>query len=35
MNAIRLLGCLTLASLGTFVFVMLRRDRRKARLADL
>jgi protein SCO1/2 len=35
MNAIRLLGCLTLASLGTFMFVMLRRDWRKARLADL
>jgi protein SCO1 len=29
MNVIRLLGCLTLASLGTFLFVMFRRDRRE------
>jgi protein SCO1/2 len=29
MNVIRLLGCLTLASLGTFMFVMFRRDRRE------
>jgi protein SCO1/2 len=30
MSVIRLIGCLTVASLGTFMFVMLRRDRRKA-----
>jgi protein SCO1/2 len=29
MTVIRLLGCLTLASLGTFMFVMLRRDRQR------
>jgi protein SCO1/2 len=32
MNAIRLLGCLTLASLGTFMFVMFRRDQREKAL---
>jgi len=31
MNVIRLLGSLTLASLGTFMFVMFRRDRRRVR----
>jgi len=35
MNVIRLLGCLTLTSLGTFMIVMFRRDRRKSRLVDL
>jgi protein SCO1/2 len=29
MNAIRLLGCLTVAGLGTFMLVMFRRDRRE------
>ena len=29
MNVIRLLGCLTLAGLGTFMFVMFRRERRE------
>jgi protein SCO1 len=33
MNVIRLLGCLTLAGLGTFVFVMLRRERRQKALS--
>jgi protein SCO1/2 len=32
MNAIRFLGCLTLASLGTFLFVMFRRDQREKAL---
>jgi len=35
MNVIRLLGCLTLASLGTFLFVMFRRDLRKPVPIDL
>ena len=35
MNVIQLLGCLTVASLGTFMFVMFRRDLRKPRPVDL
>jgi protein SCO1 len=35
MNVIRLLGCMTLASLGTFMIVMFRRDRRKSLLVEL
>lgn len=34
MNVIRVLGFATIGSLGTFVFVMLRRDRRKVVLED-
>jgi hypothetical protein len=29
MNLVRLLGCLTVAGLGTFLLVMFRRDRRE------
>ena len=35
MNLIRLLGCVTLASLGSFMIVMFRRDWRKSSLVDL
>ncbi|WP_406694699.1 SCO family protein [Singulisphaera sp. Ch08] len=35
MNVIRILGFATIGSLGTFVFVMLRRDRRKVVLEDV
>jgi protein SCO1/2 len=35
MNVIRLLGCATLAGLGTFLFVMFRRDWQKARPAEV
>ncbi len=34
MNVIRILGFATIGSFGTYVFVMLRRDRRKVVLED-
>jgi protein SCO1/2 len=35
MNVIRILGLATVGSLGTFMFFMLRRDRRKVVLEDV